>query len=110
MQNWDMSVFKNVPLGNSERYSLQLRLEAYNIFNHPNFNDKMYPTTGNNGAGLNFNGPFEWTYGTPAGSGSSSPTFSLSKASNWGKNSDTYNSSGGPGGFRVLQLGAKFVF
>lgn len=110
MQNWDMSVFKNVPLGNSERYSLQLRLEAYNVFNHPNFNDKMFPTTGNNGAGLNFNGPFEWTYGTPAGAGSSSPTFSLAKASNWGQNADTYNSSGGPGGFRVLQLGAKFVF
>ena len=110
MQNWDMSLFKNVPLGNSERYSLQLRLEAYNVFNHPNFNDKFYPTTGNNGAGLNFDGPFEWTYGTPAGGGSSSPTFSLTKAANWGQNADTYNSSGGPGGFRVLQLGAKFIF
>lgn len=71
---------------------------------------KFYPRTGNNGAGLNFDGPFEWTYSTPAGAGSSSPTFSLTKAANWGQNADTYNNSGGPGGFRVLQLGAKFYF
>lgn len=42
MQNWDMSLFKNIPFGASERYSLQLRLEAFNAFNHPNFNQKNY--------------------------------------------------------------------
>jgi len=36
--------------------------------------------------------------------------FTFAKASNWGANQDTYNNTGGPGGFRVLQLGAKFVF
>jgi hypothetical protein len=106
--NWDMSLFKNIPFG--ERYSIQLRLEAFNVFNHPNFNDKFYPTTGNNGAGLLFDGPFEWTFPWQAGAGSSSPNFSMSKASNFGQNADTYNSSGGPGGFRVIQLGAKFYF
>ena len=40
MQNWDMSLFKNIPI--RERYSVQLRLEAFNVFNHANFNDKNY--------------------------------------------------------------------
>ncbi len=100
LQNWDMSLFKNIPI--RERYSVQLRLEAFNVFNHPNFSDKNF--------GVNINGPWQWTYNTPAGGGSSSPDITISKASNWGTPSDTYNSNGGPGGFRVIQLGAKFVF
>ncbi len=99
LQNWDMSVFKNIPFG--ERYSIQLRLEAYNVFNHPNFNDKNY--------GFGENGPFEWTYPSCCG-GTNTPNFSISKNSNWGTNADTYNSTGGPAGFRVVQLGAKFSF
>jgi hypothetical protein len=100
MQNWDMSVFKNIPLG--ERYSIQLRLEAFNAFNHPNFNDKYYNPSAK--------GPWEWTYGTPAAGGSSTPSISIAPNSNWGAPQDTYNSSGGPGGFRVVQLGAKLYF
>lgn len=42
LKNWDMSLFKNIPI--RERYTIQLRLEAYNILNHPNFQDKFYPT------------------------------------------------------------------
>jgi hypothetical protein len=91
MQNWDMSIFKNIPFGHSERYSIQLRLEAFNAFNHPNFNDKNYPIT--------VNGPYQYSPTTP---------FSISKGSNWGTNSDTYGTS--PGGFRVVQLGAKVYF
>ncbi len=100
LQNWDMSLFKNIPI--RERYSIQLRLEAYNVFNHPNFQDKFY--------NVSIDGPWQWTYGTPAGAGSSSPNITVSKNANWGQPQDTYNSSGGPGGFRVIQLGAKFVF
>jgi hypothetical protein len=100
MQNWDMSLFKNIPI--RERYSIQLRLEAYNVFNHTNFNDKFY--------NVNISGPWQWTYNTPAGGGSTNPTISVAKDSNWGTPQDTYNSSGGPGGFRVVQLGAKFIF
>lgn len=33
LQNWDMSLFKNIGLGNESR-RLQLRLEAFNAFNH----------------------------------------------------------------------------
>lgn len=32
-QNWDLSLFKNIPLGSDSR-RLQFRLEAYNAFNH----------------------------------------------------------------------------
>jgi len=93
LQNWDMSLFKNIPLGESKRYSIQLRLEAFNAFNHPNFNDKNY--------GFDVNGPWQWQPGTP---------FTISRNSNWGTYSDTYNNTGGPGGFRVVQLAAKFYF
>jgi hypothetical protein len=34
--NWDMSLFKQIPLPN-ERVKLQLRMEAYNVFNHTQF-------------------------------------------------------------------------
>jgi hypothetical protein len=111
LQNWDVSLFKNIPLGTSERYSIQLRLEAFNVFNHPNFSDKNY--------GFSENGPFQWNYPSVPGDiipdwcgvpGTCVPDFSISRNSNWGTYSDTYNRDGGPGGFRVLQLGAKFYF
>jgi hypothetical protein len=92
MQNWDMSLFKNIPLG--ERYSIQLRLEAFNAFNHPNFQDKNY--------GANVTGP--WAYASPT------DPLTIKRNANWGTFSDTYNSGGGPGSFRVVQLGAKFYF
>lgn len=91
MQNWDMSLFKNIPI--RERYSIQLRLEAFNAFNHPNFNRKNYQ--------VNISAPAQWGMDAP---------YTISKGTPWGTNADTYNSTGGPGGFRVLQLGAKFYF
>jgi len=84
-------LFKNIPLGKNEARSLQLRLEAFNVFNHPNFNEKIF--------GFNENGPWQWQPGTD---------FSISRISNWGTNANTYGS--GPGGFRVVQLGAKVYF
>lgn len=92
MQNWDMSLFKNIPLGKNDARYIQLRLEAFNVFNHPNFNDKNY--------GANVTGP--WAYASPT------DPLTISKNDNWGTYSDTYGS--GPGGFRVLQLGAKIYF
>jgi hypothetical protein len=35
----DLSLFKNFPLGGDSSRNLQLRLEAFNIFNHPQFNN-----------------------------------------------------------------------
>jgi hypothetical protein len=92
IQNWDMSLFKNLPLGKSEARYLQLRLEAFNVFNHPNFVSQNY--------GAAVNGP--WEYSDPA------TPLSIAKNTNWGTNASTPNT--GPGGFRVIQLGAKIYF
>jgi hypothetical protein len=36
INDWDFSIFKNIPLG-SEHRSLQFRTEVFNLFNHPIF-------------------------------------------------------------------------
>jgi hypothetical protein len=36
INNWNLSLFKNFPLGNSHR-RLQFRVEAYNLLNHTQF-------------------------------------------------------------------------
>jgi hypothetical protein len=92
MQTWDTSLFKNIPLGKNEARYLQLRLEAFNAFNHPNFQDKNF--------GANVGGP--WAYTSPT------DPLTITKNANWGTYSDTYGT--GPGGFRVVQLGAKIYF
>jgi hypothetical protein len=97
MQNWDLSLFKNIPL--RERYTLQLRLEAFNAFNHANLNDRNY--------GYSLNVPQQWNYPGQAGAGPGPFDYTITKNSNWGTYSDAYQ---GNGGFRVVQLGAKFTF
>ena len=37
VNNWDLSVFKKFRLGDDERRFLQMRLEMFNAFNHPQF-------------------------------------------------------------------------
>jgi hypothetical protein len=91
LQNWDMSLFKNIPFGKGESRYIQLRLEAFNVFNHPNFATQHWD--------VNVSGPFQYSSGDP---------FSISKSSDWGTNASTYGT--GPGGFRVVQLGAKVYF
>ena len=92
IQNWDMSLLKNIPLGSNEARYLQLRLEAFNVFNHPNFTGQNY--------GYSVNGP--WEYSDPT------TIISIAKNGNFGTNASTPNT--GPGGFRVVQLGAKIYF
>jgi hypothetical protein len=92
LQNWDMSLFKNFKFG--EQRSLQLRLEGFNAFNHPNFSQKYYSSA------VNTNGPWPWQ--DPA------TPLSMTKNSNYGQVSSQYGP--GPGGPRVVQLGAKFYF
>ena len=98
LQDWDMSLFKNIKLGSNEQHSIQLRLEAFNVFNHPNFQN------------VNLN----WTVNPP--SGTSPTTLSINTraagctglvGSCFGEYSNTYSGNGGP---RVIQLGAKFYF
>ena len=97
LQNWDMSLFKNIPLGAQDRY-LQLRFEAFNVFNHPNFSN------------VNLN----WTVDPPAGTSPTALTINTRQpgdtslyGSAFGEYSSTYTGTGGP---RVLQLAVKFYF
>jgi hypothetical protein len=97
LQNWDMSLFKNIPLGSENRY-LQLRFEAFNVFNHPNFNN-VY---------------LNWTVDPPAGSSPTGLTFYTRQPGNtslygsaFGEYWDTYTGTGGP---RVVQLAVKVYF
>jgi hypothetical protein len=50
--NFNMSLMKNTPLGRSERVTLQLRADAWNVFNHPQYGspdtsiyDKLNPSS-----------------------------------------------------------------
>lgn len=92
MQNWDMSLFKNFRLGSSEQRYLQLRVEAFNAFNHPNFQNK------NN-----------WVNVTaPHWDATNNVMVPESvDASGFGKYNSQYSGVGGP---RVVQLGAKIYF
>ena len=98
MQNWDLSLFKNIPI--RERFNVQLRLEAYNAFNHPNVLTNHYD--------VSVTVPQQWNYPGQAGAGPSPNTFSMAKGSDWGKPATGYGT--GNGGARVLQIGAKFTF
>lgn len=94
MQTWDLSLFKNIPLPGKMERSVQLRCETYNIFNHPNFQTNNF--------NANFNEP---GYN---GDGTYTPE-SISLANGYGQPTSVYSPSG-PGGPRVLQLGARVSF
>ena len=99
MQNWDLSIFKNIPLGNEQRY-LQLRGEAFNVFNHPNF------------SGVNLN----WFMNAPSGTTPQQLVINTRPAGqpinhDYGSYFGEYNSQyAGVGGPRVLQLAVKLYF
>lgn len=94
MQTWDMSLFKNIPLPGKQERSIQLRCETYNIFNHPNFASKDF------GANL--------TLPSYNGNGTYTPE-SISLDTGFGKPTSVYSQLG-PGGPRVIQLGARISF
>jgi outer membrane receptor protein involved in Fe transport len=101
--NFDVSMQKDLMI--KERARIQLRVDAFNIFNHANF-------TGLNTT-LNFN-----SYPTTNGMVTGSPTITSTAV---GRNANgtlnvtgfgtvTSPAAGAPGGPRVLQLVAKFIF
>jgi hypothetical protein len=100
MRNFDLSLFKNIKL--SERTALQLRIEAFNAFNHPNFHN------------LNLN--FDVKTGADSPTGAPILDFNTRKngvplnqavGTFFGDYTDTYSGAGGP---RVIQLAVKFSF
>jgi len=56
INDWDMSLFKNMPFG--ERLRAQLRVEAYNVFNHTQFTSVGTSATFNPTTGAQTNGTF----------------------------------------------------
>ena len=99
IQNWDMSIFKNIPL--KEQVYIQLRLEAFNVFNHPNFDQIQ----------------LNWWMNPPSGSTPAQMVFPTRGSADcgtdqllggcFGEYSSQHTGVGGP---RVLQLAAKFYF
>lgn len=85
MQDWDMSIFKDIKF--TEARYIQLRLEAFNVFNHPNFDGKDL------GFGMN--------------SASGTTPISYSPSGTFAQYNSAYSGVGGP---RVVQLGVKFYF
>jgi hypothetical protein len=90
LDNWDMSLFKNIQLGKEEARRLQLRLEAYNAPNHTEWGT--------------FNSTIQFS---PTGQIVNLPTASGGSGGRYGfgtLNSIRANSQ------RILQIAAKFYF
>jgi Carboxypeptidase regulatory-like domain/TonB-dependent Receptor Plug Domain len=103
IHNQDLSLSKNIPFGADGRRYLQLRLEAFNVFNHPQFSGYNLSTNVVNGAGQTGNAIFSNFTGLtvtnnlrPAGSTSVLGTY-------FGE----YNAARD---MRIIQVAAKFYF
>ncbi len=90
LNNWDMSMFKKIQYGEGGRY-IQLRVEAYNVFNHTNW------TTLNTAA--QFNGA----------TGALVNAASASNPNGFGALT-AVRATGQPGSPRILQLAGKIYF
>ena len=98
---WDMSVFKNIPLGSNEQRYLQLRLEGFNVFNHPQFYGL------NLWAQPNWNGNYwawAWNYNNAV------PAPNVRPAGKVGSVGQYFGEYNGSGDERVVQLGVKLYF
>jgi hypothetical protein len=51
ISNQDLSIFKVFPLGGDGKRYVQLRMEAFNVFNHPQFSGRNQTSNVVNGAG-----------------------------------------------------------
>jgi hypothetical protein len=80
-RQWDFNIVKNTKI--SERMSLQLRFEIFNLLNHPNFNPLPSSSNSNSGSFSNFGQTPDIASGNPF----------LSQ-----------------GGARAAQVGAKIIF
>ncbi|MBO0863253.1 MAG: hypothetical protein J2P21_33130, partial [Chloracidobacterium sp.] len=129
INNTDLSLFKNFSLGGEGKRSLQLRLEMYNVFNHPQFSSFANGLTFN--VCGNFNDPTDLTstcrgFNTFPTASSSAVTLpngsslypvqnvrgtSLTGNQPLGKGVGEYNGlSGTVSGNRIIQLAVKIYF
>ncbi len=101
--NQDLSISKNIHLGGDGKRYLQLRMEAFNVFNHPQFSGYNLATNVVNGAGQagnaifsNFTGLAVTNNVRPAGSSAVLGTY--------------FGEYNGARDMRIIQLAAKFYF
>ncbi len=103
INNQDLSLFKNFRFGREGKRNLQLRLEAFNVFNHPQFSGYNLTTNVTNASGQtgsaifnNFTGLTVTNNLRPAGSAAVLGTY--------------FGEHNGANPMRVVQLAAKFYF
>ncbi len=105
IRNQDLSIFKNFPIGAERKQSLQLRIEAFNIFNHTQFSGFNLTTNVTNGAGQNGGNIFANYTGL-----SVVPVSSLRSGSCTGILGRCFGEPNTARDPRIIQLGLKFYF
>jgi hypothetical protein len=103
IKNQDLSVFKNFAMGGEGKRYLQLRMEAFNIFNHPQFSGYNLTTNVTNGAGQPGNAIFNSYTGLSA-------TNSLRPAGNSSVIGTYFGEYNAARDQRIIQLAVKFYF
>ena len=101
--NQDLSLFKNIPFSADGKRYLQLRLEAFNAPNHPQFSGYQLTTNVTNGAGATGNSIFSNFTGLVA-SNNTRPAGSTAVLGTY------FGEPNGAQNMRVVQIAAKFYF
>jgi hypothetical protein len=101
--NQDLSVFKNIPFSADGKRYLQLRLEAFNALNHPQFSGYNLTSNVTNGAGATGNSIFSNYTGLVASN-------NLRPAGSTAVLGTYFGEYNGAQNMRVVQIAAKFYF
>ncbi len=103
IDNQDLAVFKNIRFGEDGKRYLQLRLEAFNVFNHPQFSGYNLTTNITNALGQTGNAIFSNFTGLTV-------TNNLRPAGSTAVLGTYFGEYNGANAMRVLQIAAKFYF
>jgi hypothetical protein len=106
-RQWDLALVKNTKL--TERYTLQLRADFFNILNHPNFSNPLLPSFFDDVSGFaspDINGRFRCPAGSPACGTPGSQFFPITATVDTGIGNPIL----GGGGPRSIQLSARITF
>lgn len=101
--NQDLSIFKNIPLGGEGKRFVQLRLEAFNVLNHPQFSGRNLTTNVVNGAGQSGSAIFNNFTGLAV-------TNSIRPAGNASVLGTYFGEFNGARDMRIVQLAVKLYF
>jgi len=105
IKNQDLSIFKNIRFNSDGKRYLQLRLEAFNVFNHPQFDGRNLNTNVVNAAGQTGSAIFSSFTGLTAKNTNNFRPAGSTKV--LGTYFGEYNGARDP---RILQIAAKFYF